>query len=68
MIQNGFSLDEDILKAPDWLVIMLLIAAIILAIVIVVIALVSLSVVIRSNFLWLYVTVIFASVICGENG
>lgn len=44
VIQNGFSLDQDILQAPDWLVILLLFVAILLAICIVIIALVSHSV------------------------
>ena len=40
VIQNGFSLDQDILQAPDWLVILLLFVALILAFCIIVIALV----------------------------
>ena len=41
VIQNGMSIDQDILKSPDWLVILLLLAAVIVVFVIIVIALVS---------------------------
>jgi hypothetical protein len=40
-IQNGMSLDQEILKAPDWLVICILLAAVFLIIILLVIALVS---------------------------
>ena len=40
-IQNGMSLDEEILKSPDWLVICILMAAVFLIILLLVIALVS---------------------------
>ena len=41
VIQNGMSIDQDILKSPDWLVILLLLATVIIIFIILVIALVS---------------------------
>lgn len=40
-IQNGVALDQEILKSPDWVVILFLLAAVFLAMVLLVIALVS---------------------------
>ena len=41
MILNGFALEEDILQSPDWLVLLLILAAVFLVMIIIVIALVS---------------------------
>ena len=39
--QNGIAIDQDVLKEPDWLVILLLLAAVLLVMVIIILALVS---------------------------
>ena len=41
VVQNGFAIDQDILQAPDWMVILLLFIAIVFAICIVIVALVT---------------------------
>ena len=40
-IQNGIALDQNILKSPDWVVILVLMAAVFLVMVLLVVALVS---------------------------
>ena len=41
IIQNGMSIDQDILKSPDWLVILLLLAAVFLVLILLILTLVS---------------------------
>lgn len=43
LIQNGISIEQDILKSPDWVLIAILCAAFLLTLIIIVIALVSLQ-------------------------
>ena len=41
VIQNGMAIAQDILKSPDWLVILILLAAVVMVMIIIILALVG---------------------------
>lgn len=63
IIQNGMSIEQDILQSPDWVLIAIMCVAVLLTVIIIIIALVS-----DLNALVLSLIVLIVSLVSDSNG